>query len=97
MNLENLETKEPLIKDFFTWLFDDERIINQDVSLEKEMDLTLAHDYIDANIYYPKQISDFFSTKAMKRLGRISQLDLVIDQYPNTYHNRLDIFHFHML
>lgn len=90
MNLENLETKEPLIKEFFTWIFDDERIVNKEVTLESEIDLTLAPDYIDANIYYPKQIAAFFNTKAMKRLGRISQLDLVIDQFPNVYHNRLE-------
>lgn len=90
MNLENLETKEPLIKDFFTWLFDDDRIINKNVTLETELDLALAPYYMDANIYYPKQIADFFDTKAMKRLGRISQLDLVIDEFPNVYHNRLE-------
>lgn len=90
MNLESLETKEPLIKDFFTWLFDDDRIINKDITLEHEIDLALAPNYMDANIYYPKQIANFFNTKAMKRLGRISQLDLAIDLFPNTYHNRLE-------
>lgn len=90
MNLEDLENKEELIKEFFTWLFDDYRIIKKDVNLEKEIDLVLAPNYIDANIYYPKQISDFFNTKAMKRLGRISQLDLAIDEFPNLYHNRLE-------
>lgn len=90
MNLENLETKEPLIKNFFTWLFDDERIVNKDVTLESEIDLVLSPYYMDANIYYPKQIVDFFNTKAMKRLGRVSQLDLAIDEYDNVYHNRLE-------
>lgn len=90
MKLENLETKEPLIKDFFTWLFDDERIINKEIVLENEIDLTLAPYYMDFNIYYPKQIANFFNSKAMQRLGRISQLDLVIDEFPNTYHNRLE-------
>ena len=90
MNLENLESKEPLIRDFFTWLFDDDRIINKEVILEKEIDLTLAPYYMDPNIYFPKQIFDFFNTKAMKRLGRVSQLGLVINDFPNTYHNRLD-------
>lgn len=89
MNLENVETKEPLIKDFFTWLFDDERIVNKEVILESEIDFTLAPYYMDANIYYPKQIADFFNTKALQRLGRISQLDLAIDEFPNVYHNRL--------
>ena len=90
MNLENLENKEPLIKDFFTWLFDDNRIINKNVNLEQEIDFVLAPYYLDANIYYPKQISDFFNTRPMKRLGRISQLDLAIDEFPNLYHNRLE-------
>lgn len=89
MNLENIETKEPLIKKFFSWLFDDEKIINKDVTLEKEIDFSLAPYYMDANIYYPKQIANFFNTTAMQRLGRISQLDLAIDEFPNLYHNRL--------
>ena len=90
MNLQNLKNKEPLIKEFFTWLLDDDKIVNKDISLENEIDLTLAPYYMDANIYYPKQIANFFNTKAMQRLGRISQLDLAIDQYPNVYHNRLE-------
>ena len=90
MSLENLESKETLIANFFTWLFDDYRIIDKNVDLQKEIDLTLAPYYIDANIYYPKQIANFFNTHAMKRLGRISQLDLAINDFPNTYHNRLE-------
>jgi len=90
MNLEKIETKEPLIKDFFTWLLKDERIIDNDVTLEKQIDLALVPYYRDANIYYPKQIANFFNTRPMKRLGRISQLNLVIDEFPNTYHTRLD-------
>ena len=90
MDLENLENKETLIKDFFTWLFDDNRIIDKDVTLEKEIDCTLAPNYLDAHIYYPKQISTFFDTTAMKRLGRISQLGLAIEDFPNVYHNRLE-------
>ena len=50
MNLENLETKEPLIKDFFTWLFDDSRILNKNVDLESELDLVLAPYYM--HIYH---------------------------------------------
>lgn len=89
MNLENLETKQPLIKDFFTWLFDDDRIINKEIILESEIDSALVPYCKDANIYYPKQIANFFNTTAMKRLGRISQLDLAVDLFPNVYHNRL--------
>lgn len=90
MNLENLETKEPLIKEFFTWLFDDSRIIDKNVILYKEIDPALVPYCKDAHIYYPKPIADFFNTKSMKRLGRISQLDLVVDEFPNAYHNRLE-------
>ena len=32
----------------------------------------------------------FFETKAMKRLGRISQLGLAINNFPNLYHSRLE-------
>lgn len=90
MNLETLENKEPLIRDFFTWIFDDCRIINKDVILEKEVDLALVPYYKDAHIYYPKQFSNFFNSKPMKRLARISQLDLAIDAFPNVYHTRLE-------
>lgn len=89
MNLENLETKEPIIKEFFTWLFDDSRIVDKNIILYKEIDSALVPYCKDANIYYPKQFSDFFNSRAMKRLGRISQLDLVVDEFPNAYHNRL--------
>ena len=90
MNLENQENKEPLIRDFFAWIFDDYRISNKDVILEKEIDLSLVPYYKDAHIYYPKQFSNFFNSKPMKRLARISQLDLVIDAFPNAYHTRLE-------
>ena len=90
MKIKDLHSKEPLIQEFYTWLFDDHRILNKDVILEQEIDLALASYYNDPNIYYPKQIAAFFDTKAMKRLGRISQLDLAIDEYPNVYHNRLE-------
>jgi len=90
MNLEKLETKEPLIKDFFLWLFDDDRIINKDIILESEIDSALVPYYKDAHIYYPQQIFNLFNTTAMKRLARISQLDLAIDEFPNVYHNRLE-------
>ncbi len=29
MNLENLNSKEPLIKEFFTWIFDDDSFVNK--------------------------------------------------------------------
>lgn len=89
MNLENEENKKLIIENFFKWLFDDKRVIDKEVILESELDFTLAPYYMDSNIYYPKQIANFFRTQPMQRLGRISQLDLAIDEYPNVYHNRL--------
>lgn len=90
INLEDIDTKENLIKDFYTWLFDDNNIIDKSVILEKEVDISLAPYYTDPYIYYPKQIANFFNTKAMQRLGRVSQLALANDIYPNIYHNRLE-------
>lgn len=90
MNLKDFTSKEHIIKDFFIWLFDEKSITNKNIELEAEIDLTLVSSYLDPNIYYPKQFVDFFNTKAMKRLGRVSQLDLAIDDFPNLYHNRLE-------
>lgn len=90
MNLEDLESKEQLIYEFYNWIFQDKRIISKDVVLEKEIDISLAPYYIDANIYYPKQISELFNTTAFKRIGRISQLSRMIDIHENVYHNRLE-------
>ena len=57
---ENLE--------FFKWLFD-----NDNISLESSIDLTLCQNYEDPNIYYPKELGDFFRTLPMKRITRILQ------------------------
>lgn len=90
INSEDIDTKENLIQDFYRWLLDDKDIIDKSVDLEKEIDISLAPYYIDPYIYYPKQIANFFNTKAMQRLGRVSQLALANDIYPNIYHNRLE-------
>ena len=90
MFMQDIENKEPIIKEFFIWLFDDDKILCKNVDLQSEIDLSLAPFYSDPNIYYPSQIANFFETKAMKRLGRISQLSFTINFYPNTYHNRLE-------
>lgn len=90
LDLENISTKEDIIKEFFTWLFDDSRIKNHSITLQKETDLTLVKDYNDPNIYFPNQIYDFFQTQAMKRLGRVGQLFFTVNIFPNTYHNRLE-------
>lgn len=90
MNLKNIENKKDLFQDFFLWLFDDNRITNKNVSLIGEIDLSLCPDYSDSAIYYPKQFENFFETPAMKRLSRISQLGLAINNCPNFYHSRLE-------
>ena len=90
LDLENISTKEDIIKEFFTWLFDDSRIKNHSITLQKETDLTLVKDYNDPNIYFPNQIYDFFQTQAMRRLGRVGQLFFTVNIFPNTYHNRLE-------
>lgn len=90
INLEDINTKENLIQDFYRWLFDDNNVFDKSVILEKEVDISLAPYYTDPYIYYPKQIANFFNTKAMQRLGRISQLALANDIYPNIYHSRLE-------
>lgn len=90
MKLEDMNSKKEAFQDFFEWLYDDNRIENNSVKLHSEIDLSLAHTYSDANIYYPTQFEDFFETKAMSRLGRISQLGLAVTHFPNLYHNRLE-------
>ena len=90
MKLDDLSSKEQVFYDFFVWLFDDKRITDKNIDLEKEIDISLAPFYNDPNIYFPKQIKSFFETSAMQRLGRISQVDLSIDLYFNLYHNRLE-------
>ena len=90
MKLEDMNSKKEAFQDFFEWLYDDNRIENSSVKLHSEIDLSLAHTYSDANIYYPTQFEDFFETKAMSRLGRISQLGLAVTHFPNLYHNRLE-------
>ena len=90
LQLEEIKNKEELFRAFFEWLFDDSRISKPSINLSKEIDLSLCPYYYDAYIYYPEQIKAFFDTPAMKRLGKISQLDLTINDYPNAYHNRLE-------
>lgn len=90
MKLEDLSSKEQLFNDFFTWLFDDKRVVNKEIQLEKEVDISLAPFYLDPNIYFPKQFKIFFETKAMQRLGKVSQVSLAVDLHSNLYHNRLE-------
>ena len=90
MRLEDVENKQEVLHDFFIWLFNDDRINNKSISLTGEVDLSLCHDYMDPNIYYPNQIKAFFDSVPMKRLSRISHLGLVANENPNMYHNRLE-------
>ena len=90
MNLEDLNSKKSIIYDFFSWLYADKRIIDKNIELHSEFDISLAPYYMDPNIYFPRQFNDFFHTCSMQRLGRISQLSLAIDVFPNTYNNRLE-------
>lgn len=88
--LEDMNSKKEVFQDFFEWLYNDDRIIDKNVKLHSEVDLSLCHTYSDSNIYYPTQFQDFFETKAMNRLSRISQLGLAITHFSNLYHNRLE-------
>lgn len=85
IDLKECKTKDKVIKDFFIWLFD-----KKDIDLHSEIDLSLATDYYDSNIYYPDEFNQFFQTEAMQRLGKISQLGSSISKNPNSYHNRLE-------
>ena len=85
IDLMNCETKEEEIRRFFMWLFDKDNI-----ELKSEIDLSLARDYMDPNIYYPAEIEKFFQTKAMKRLAKISQLGEVMHLDKYCYQSRLE-------
>ncbi len=84
-NLSNLENKKEIVEKFFSWLLD-----REEIELIEEIDLSLVSEYYDPNIYYTKEIWDFFNTYAMQRLGRVSQLGLMVSENKNCYHNRLD-------
>ena len=90
IRLEDVKVKKEILQDFFIWLFNDNRILDKSIDLHSEVDFSLSRDYLDSNIYYPMQFQNFFETKAMKRLGRISQLGLAINNFPNLYHSRLE-------
>ncbi|MBP3707319.1 MAG: hypothetical protein J6J36_01760 [Clostridia bacterium] len=85
IDLCECKTKKEKINEFFKWLLD-----KDNVELQSELDLSLASSYYDPNIYYPKELCAFFNTKAMRRLGKISQLGLVLIENKYCYHNRLE-------
>ena len=39
MKLDDLSSKEQVFYDFFVWLFDDKRITDKNIDLEKEIDI----------------------------------------------------------
>lgn len=84
MKNEVKEITEAEYKEFFEWL------LEKEVKLEKELDLTLAHDYNEPYIYFTSEIEKFFETTPMKRIGKISQLGTSIINNDNTYHTRLE-------
>ena len=89
-DIQDVTTKDEIMNEFFTWMFDDPNIQDKSVKLIREIDLSLAHDYMDPHIYFPETIYRFFETPAMKRLGRVSQLSFSVNEFPNTYHHRLE-------
>ncbi len=83
--IEDIPNKSELIKQYYQWLLDSDT-----VSLEKELDLTLAPSYDDPYIYYPECMHDIFHTQALQKLGRITHLSAMYHIYPNAYHSRLE-------
>lgn len=71
--------------EFFKWLFNDENI-----KLEKEIDISSCLEKEKPYIYYTPEIKTFFNTKAMKRLENIGQLANVSLDNPNAPHTRLE-------
>lgn len=83
--LEDLPTKEELIKKYYSWLLD-----SNDIKLEKEIDICLPVSDKDCFIYYPENMHDLFHTEALQKLGRISQLSSMYQSTPGAWHSRLE-------
>lgn len=83
--LEDVENKEEIIQQYYSWLLD-----THDITLEKELDLSLVQTYNDPYIYYPECMHDLFHTEKLQRLARVSQLASMFSIYPGAYHSRLD-------
>lgn len=71
--------------EFFQWLFD-----KKNIEMESTIDLTLCHSQENPNIYFPKELGEFFRSTPMKRISRILQLSKFIDNNLNTYHTRFE-------
>ena len=50
-DIQDVTTKDEIMNEFFTWMFDDPNIQDKSVKLIREIDLSLAHDYMDPLIY----------------------------------------------
>lgn len=85
IDLCEYKNKKEKINEFFKWLFD-----NDNIELQSKIDFALASSYYDPYIYYPKELADFFDSKAMRRLEKISQLGLVLKENKSCYHNRFE-------
>ena len=83
--LNDLPTKEELIKNYYSWLLD-----IKDVKLEKEIDICLPVSDKDCFIYYPESLHDLFHTKILQKLDRISQLSSMYQSNPGAWHSRLE-------
>ena len=75
INLEDIDTKENLIQDFYRWLFDNNNVVDKSVILEKEVDISLAPYYTDPQIN--SELSEMFEKshqleeEIRKQLGSI--------------------------
>lgn len=84
MQMSFVEIKEEEYQAFFKWLLD------RDVKMCKELDITLAKEYEEPYIYYCQEIEAFFQTTAMQRTRKIQQLATSQLHNSDAYHSRLD-------
>ena len=83
--IEDIQNKSELVKQYYSWLFD-----SNDITLEKELDVSIARTYRDPHIYYPTCMHDLFHTQSLRRLGRINHLGSMFQNYVGAYHTRLN-------
>lgn len=83
--LEDLPTKEELIKKYYSWLLD-----SNNINLEKEIDVCLPISDKDCFIYYPENMHDLFYTRSLQKLSKISQLSSMYQSCPGAWHSRLE-------
>ena len=85
IRIEDIPNRSELVKQYYSWLFD-----SDDITLEKEHDVSISHTYRDAHIYYPACMHDLFHTQSLQRLGRINHLGSMFQNYVGAYHTRLN-------